>query len=147
MASRFANQSLGTERHEVGRNQASSSLVARTDVPNSSPIHCPRNPQLFATITMARPITQISDGVIQAPLSTPQPSSALATPAQPAVVTSQPSFVDIPAIGPGIHTLLLPGTGSDVSATRTVVVSANASTTVVINNQSRSTRSSTTTGM
>jgi hypothetical protein len=53
---------------------------------------------------------------------------------QPAVVTTQPAPADIPAVGPGVHTLTLAGTGtgSMVNSTRTVTVSANNSTTVAI---------------
>lgn len=51
---------------------------------------------------------------------------------QPAVVTSQPVPADIPAVGPGVHTLTLPGTGSMFNTTRTVTVSANNSTTLVV---------------
>ncbi|KAJ6277991.1 hypothetical protein J3E71DRAFT_12878 [Bipolaris maydis] len=53
---------------------------------------------------------------------------------QPAVVTSQPLPANIPAVGPGVYTLTLggTGTGSAVNQTRTVTVSANNSTTVVL---------------
>ncbi|MBO1764768.1 hypothetical protein JQN64_26680 [Escherichia coli] len=51
---------------------------------------------------------------------------------QPAVITSQPVPADIPAVGTGIHTLLLPGTGSMFNQTRTVTVSANNSTTLLV---------------
>lgn len=51
---------------------------------------------------------------------------------QPAVVTSQPLPDNIPAIGTGVHTLTLPGTGSAFNETRTVTVSANNSTTLVL---------------
>lgn len=61
-----------------------------------------------------------------------QPAVATDIPSQPAVVTSQPLPADIPAVGPGVHTLVLPGTGSAFNQTRTVVVSANNSTTVQI---------------
>lgn len=61
-----------------------------------------------------------------------QPAVVTAIPSQPAAVTSQPLPADIPAVGSGIHTLLLPGTGSAFNQTRTVVVSANNSTTVQI---------------
>lgn len=72
----------------------------------------------------------------QFPVATSQPGQpAVVTqqPGQPAVVTSQPLPADIPAVGSGIQTLLLPGTGSMFNSTRTVVVSANNSTTVQIN--------------
>ncbi|KAF2729765.1 hypothetical protein EJ04DRAFT_446509 [Polyplosphaeria fusca] len=46
---------------------------------------------------------------------------------QPPVQTSQPPVNSIPAVGTGVHTLLLPGSAN---STRTVVVSANNSTTV-----------------
>ncbi|KAH8628835.1 hypothetical protein IG631_16092 [Alternaria alternata] len=53
---------------------------------------------------------------------------------QPAAVTTQPVPADIPAVGPGVHTLTLAGTGtgSMVNSTRTVTVSANNSTTVAL---------------
>jgi hypothetical protein len=53
---------------------------------------------------------------------------------QPAVVTAQPVPADIPAVGPGVHTLTLAGTGTGslVNSTRTVTVSANNSTTVAL---------------
>jgi hypothetical protein len=85
-----------------------------------------------------------SRGVItgQFPVATSQPTQpAVVTqiPSQPGVVTSQPAVVttqpapaDIPAVGTGITTLILPGTGSMFNQTRTVVVSANNSTTVQI---------------
>jgi hypothetical protein len=73
---------------------------------------------------------------------TSQPSAAVAItsqPGQPAVVTSQPAVVtsqplpaEIPAVGPGLHTFTLPGTGSMFNQTRTIVVSANNSTTMQI---------------
>jgi hypothetical protein len=60
-----------------------------------------------------------------------QPDAATS---QPAVVTTQPVPADIPAVGPGVHTLTLAGTGtgSMVNSTRTVTVSANNSTTVAL---------------
>ncbi|KAF1915184.1 hypothetical protein BDU57DRAFT_595782 [Ampelomyces quisqualis] len=61
-----------------------------------------------------------------------QPAVVTQQPNQPAVVTSQPVPADIPAVGPGVHTLTLPGTGSMFNQTRTVVVSANNSTTVQV---------------
>jgi hypothetical protein len=63
---------------------------------------------------------------------TNQPGQPAAVTSQPAVVTTQPAPADIPAVGPGVHTLTLPGTGSMFNQTRTVVVSANNSTTVQI---------------
>lgn len=63
---------------------------------------------------------------------TSQPGQPAAVTSQPAVVTTQPAPADIPAVGPGVHTLVLPGTGSMFNQTRTVVVSANNSTTVQI---------------
>jgi hypothetical protein len=63
---------------------------------------------------------------------TTQPGQPAAVTTQPAVVTTQPAPADIPAVGPGLHTLVLPGTGSSFNQTRTVVVSANNSTTVQI---------------
>jgi hypothetical protein len=76
------------------------------------------------------------------PVATSQPSQpavVTAIPSQPGVVTSQPAVVttqpapaDIPAVGPGVHTLTLPGTGSMFNQTRTVVVSANNATTVQV---------------
>jgi hypothetical protein len=63
---------------------------------------------------------------------TDQPGQPAAVTSQPAVVTTQPAPADIPAVGPGVHTLTLPGTGSMFNQTRTVVVSANNSTTVQI---------------
>jgi len=73
-----------------------------------------------------------SQGVItgQFPLVTSQPGQPAVVTQQPGVVTSQPLPADIPAVGSGVHTLLLPGTGSAFNQTRTVVVSANNSTTV-----------------
>ncbi|KAH7095402.1 hypothetical protein FB567DRAFT_512545 [Paraphoma chrysanthemicola] len=61
-----------------------------------------------------------------------QPAVVTNIPTQPAAVTSQPLPADIPAVGPGLHTLVLPGTGSAFNQTRTVVVSANNSTTVAV---------------
>lgn len=61
-----------------------------------------------------------------------QPAVVTNQPGQPAVVTSQPLPANIPAVGSGITTLILPGTGSMFNQTRTVVVSANNSTTVEI---------------
>lgn len=62
------------------------------------------------------------------------PSQPDAVTNQPAVVTAQPAPADIPAVGPGVHTLTLAGTGtgSMVNSTRTVTVSANNSTTVAL---------------
>jgi hypothetical protein len=60
------------------------------------------------------------------------PNQPAAVTSQPAVVTQQPAPADIPAVGPGVHTLVLPGTGSMFNSTRTVVVSADNSTTVQI---------------
>ncbi|KAL6708494.1 hypothetical protein ACN47E_002757 [Coniothyrium glycines] len=51
---------------------------------------------------------------------------------QPAVVTNQPVPADIPAVGPGVHTLVLAGTGSAFNSTRTVTVSADSSTTLLL---------------
>ncbi|EOA81850.1 hypothetical protein ACJQWK_05329 [Exserohilum turcicum] len=52
----------------------------------------------------------------------------------PPVVTAQPAPADIPAVGPGVHTLTLAGTGTGslVNSTRTITVSANNSTTVAL---------------
>lgn len=61
---------------------------------------------------------------------TNQPGQPAVVTSQPAVVTTQPAPADIPAVGSGITTLVLPGTGSMFNQTRTVVVSANNSTTV-----------------
>jgi hypothetical protein len=61
-----------------------------------------------------------------------QPAVVTAIPSQAAIVTSQPLPANIPAVGPGVHTLVLAGTGSMFNQTRTVVVSANNSTTVEI---------------
>ncbi|KAH8731108.1 hypothetical protein GQ44DRAFT_767665 [Phaeosphaeriaceae sp. PMI808] len=82
-------------------------------------------------------------GVItgQFPVATQQPTQpAVVTniPTQPAVVTSQPAPANFPAVGPGITTLVLAGTGSAFNQTRTVVLSANNSTTVQINTASAS---------
>ena len=52
-------------------------------------------------------------------------------PAQAPVETSQPPVASIPAVAPGINTIQVPGTGN---TTRTLVVSANNSTTVVLGN-------------
>lgn len=69
----------------------------------------------------------------------PVATSIAAIPTQPSVVTEQPAIVtsqavpaDIPAVGPGVHTLTLAGTGSMFNSTRTVTVSANDSTTLLI---------------
>ncbi|KAH7385783.1 hypothetical protein BKA66DRAFT_569617 [Pyrenochaeta sp. MPI-SDFR-AT-0127] len=61
-----------------------------------------------------------------------QPAVATNQPALPPAVTSQPPVNSIPAVGTGIHTLLLPGPASNVNGTQTVVVSANNSTTVIL---------------
>ncbi|ORY02365.1 hypothetical protein BCR34DRAFT_574197 [Clohesyomyces aquaticus] len=69
---------------------------------------------------------------------TGMPAAATSIPAQPPVVTSQPAVATsvglpagIPAVGPGLTTLILAGTAS-ANSTRTVVVSANNSTTIII---------------
>lgn len=59
-----------------------------------------------------------------------QPGQPAVVTSQPAVVTTQPAPANIPAVGTGITTLVLQGTGSAFNQTRTVVVSANNSTTV-----------------
>lgn len=59
-----------------------------------------------------------------------QPGQPAVVTSQPAVVTTQPAPANIPAVGSGITTLVLQGTGSAFNQTRTVVVSANNSTTV-----------------
>jgi hypothetical protein len=56
---------------------------------------------------------------------------------QPSVVTSQPPVVSIPAVGTGIHTVVLPPM-SGSNSSNTVVVSANNSTTVLLNTGSPS---------
>ncbi|OAK98689.1 hypothetical protein IQ06DRAFT_327232 [Phaeosphaeriaceae sp. SRC1lsM3a] len=61
---------------------------------------------------------------------TNQPGQPAVVTSQPAVVTTQPAPANIPAVGSGITTLVLQGTGSAFNQTRTVVVSANNSTTV-----------------
>ncbi|KAI8936357.1 hypothetical protein NX059_006769 [Plenodomus lindquistii] len=68
-----------------------------------------------------------------------QPAADTAIPTQPGVVTEQPAVVteqplpdNIPAVGTGLHTLTLAGTGSAFNETRTVTVSANNSTTLVV---------------
>jgi hypothetical protein len=63
---------------------------------------------------------------------TSQPGQPAVVTSQPAVVTSQPLPAEIPAVGPGLHTFTLPGTGSMFNQTRTIVVSANNSTTMQI---------------
>jgi hypothetical protein len=69
---------------------------------------------------------------------TGMPGAATSIPAQPSVITSQPAVATsvglpagIPAVGPGLTTLILAGTVS-ANSTRTVVVSANNSTTIII---------------
>ncbi|CAA9958543.1 hypothetical protein CFE70_002071 [Pyrenophora teres f. teres 0-1] len=66
------------------------------------------------------------------PVATDVGTQPAAVTSQPPVVTAQPAPADIPAVGPGLHTLTLAGTGtgSMVNSTRTVTVSANNSTTV-----------------
>ncbi|KAH7414250.1 hypothetical protein DE146DRAFT_639743 [Phaeosphaeria sp. MPI-PUGE-AT-0046c] len=66
----------------------------------------------------------------QPPVVTQQPTQPAVVTSQPAVVTTQPVPADIPAVGTGITTLVLAGTGSAFNTTRTIVVSANNSTTV-----------------
>lgn len=61
-----------------------------------------------------------------------QPAADTIIPTQPAVVTSQPLPDNIPAVGTGVHTLTLAGTGSAFNQTRTVTVSANNSTTLIL---------------
>jgi hypothetical protein len=52
--------------------------------------------------------------------------------AQPGIITSVPALADIPAVASGLHTLTLAGTGSQFNSTRTIVVSANNETTILI---------------
>ncbi|KAJ4361147.1 hypothetical protein N0V95_002116 [Ascochyta clinopodiicola] len=66
-----------------------------------------------------------------------QPAADTIIPTQPAVVTSQPAAdtsvglpASIPAVAPGIYTIPVAGNGN---STRTLVVSANNSTTIVLN--------------
>ncbi|KAJ4367449.1 hypothetical protein N0V83_007032 [Neocucurbitaria cava] len=71
----------------------------------------------------------------QPPVATSQPTQPAANTVQPnlpSAVTTQPLVNSIPAVGTGVHTLLLPGPASNVNSTQTVVVSANNSTTVVL---------------
>ncbi|KAF1941859.1 hypothetical protein EJ02DRAFT_434520 [Clathrospora elynae] len=60
------------------------------------------------------------------------PSQPAAATSQPLAVTSQPPVADIPAVGPGVHTLTLGPGGSVVNGSRTVTVSVNNSTTMVL---------------
>lgn len=71
----------------------------------------------------------------QPPVATSQPTQPAADTVQPnlpSAVTTQPLVNSIPAVGTGVHTLLLPGPASNVNSTQTIVVSANNSTTVVL---------------
>jgi len=61
-----------------------------------------------------------------------QPAVDTAIPTQPALVTAQPLPDNIPAVGTGVHTLTLAGTGSAFNQTRTVTISANNSTTLLV---------------
>jgi hypothetical protein len=65
-----------------------------------------------------------------------QPAAVTTQPAvvteQPAAITTQPAPADIPAVGPGVHTLTLAGTGSMVNSSRTLTVTANNSTTLAL---------------
>ncbi|CAO2650526.1 Nn.00g018180.m01.CDS01 [Neocucurbitaria sp. VM-36] len=92
-----------------------------------------------------------SRGVVtgQFPVATAQPTQPAADTVQPdlpAAVTSQPLVNSIPAVGTGVHTLLLPGPASNVNGTQTVVVSANNSTTVVLTPSTASDASATGSG-
>ncbi|KAF2468659.1 uncharacterized protein BDR25DRAFT_315666 [Lindgomyces ingoldianus] len=71
---------------------------------------------------------------------TGQPAAATSIPDQPPAVTSQPAVAtsvgeanNVPAGLSGINTILLPGTAG-ANSTRTLVVSANNSTTVTLTN-------------
>ncbi|EMD58494.1 hypothetical protein GGP41_004360 [Bipolaris sorokiniana] len=96
---------------------------------NSSPSQDPAPQTAFLTQTN-------SLGVITGmpPVDTSIANQPDAVTEQPAVVTSQPLPANVPAVGPGVHTLTLAGTGTGtaVNQTRTVTVSANNSTTVVL---------------
>jgi hypothetical protein len=87
-----------------------------------------RGTNSLGVVTAQPPVATSQPAVITAQPS--QPAVVTQQPGQPAIVTSQPLPADIPAVGPGIHTLILPGTGSLFNTTRTVVVSADNSTTV-----------------
>ncbi|KAF2746577.1 hypothetical protein M011DRAFT_445516 [Sporormia fimetaria CBS 119925] len=73
-----------------------------------------------------------SQGVITGmpPVETSQPPVPPAVTSQPAVETSVGEAASIPAVGTGVHTLLVQGTAG-VNSTQTIVVSANNSTTVI----------------
>ncbi|CBX92729.1 hypothetical protein IAQ61_005902 [Plenodomus lingam] len=85
-----------------------------------------------AYLTQTNSLGVVTGGpaVVTAIPSQPAPDTSI--PAQPPVVTSQPIPDNIPAVGTGLHTLILPGTGSAFNQTRTVTVSANNSTTIIL---------------
>ncbi len=67
-------------------------------------------------------------------VATSIPAMPPAQNSQPGVVTSQPAVATIPAVGTtGIVTLLLPGPSTNVNSTQTLIVSANNSTTIILN--------------
>jgi hypothetical protein len=81
---------------------------------------------------------------------TGQPPVATSQPAQPPADTNIPNqdtdvgtAVTIPAVGTGVHTLTLGGASGNVNGTRTLVVSANNSTTVVLGAPSTASASAT----
>lgn len=80
----------------------------------------------------------------QPPVQTSQPAQPPADTAQPDVDTDVGTAVTIPAVGTGVHTLLLGGPSGRVNETQTVVVSANNSTTIILG--APSTASATPTG-
>ncbi|KAF2833363.1 hypothetical protein CC86DRAFT_461748 [Ophiobolus disseminans] len=90
----------------------------------------------YPQTTLLRGTNSLGVVTAQPPVATLIPSQPAAVISQPAIVTSQPLPANIPAVGPGVHTLVLAGTGSAFNTTRTIVVSANNSTTVQIETSS-----------
>lgn len=100
--------------------------VASAQSDSSSIDAFPQTSLLKMTNSLGVVTGQPAAATSQAAAVTSQPKAVTE---QPAAVTSQPLPDNIPAVGTGIHTLTLAGTGSAFNETRTVVVSANNSTT------------------
>ncbi|KAL5116730.1 hypothetical protein ACEQ8H_005342 [Pleosporales sp. CAS-2024a] len=107
---------------------ASAALAAAASAQSSSSSSVDAYPQT----SLLKEINSLGVVTGMFPVATSIPDQPAVVTSQPALVTSQPAPANIPAVGPGLHTLVLPGTGSLFNSTRTVVVSANNSTTIVI---------------
>jgi hypothetical protein len=103
----------------------SAAILAVASAQSSSVDPFPQTNQLTQTNSL---------GVVtgQPAVATSQPALPPADTVQPPAATDVGTVVTIPAVGTGLHTLTLGGVSGNVNGTRTITVSANNSTTLIL---------------